>query len=86
MKWCESFWTIVFLDEFFFFSNLDESVPNPFFVHRFWLIHCALTPKLIIYRFPVTVQQWLSIPIDLSLQPRFTARDSCGYVQQQPLP
>ena len=22
------FWTKVFLDEFFFFSNLDESVPN----------------------------------------------------------
>ena len=41
-------------------------------------IHCTLTPKLIIYRFPVAVQQWLSIPnpSDLSLQPRFrSARD-----------
>ena len=38
--------------------------------HRFWYIHCTLTPKLIIYRFPVVVQQWLSIPnpSDLSLQ------------------
>ena len=46
--------------------------------HRFWHIHCTLTPKLIIYRFPVAVQQWLSIPnpSDLSLQPRFrSARD-----------
>ena len=25
--------------------------------HRFWHIHCTLTPKLIIYRFPVAVQQ-----------------------------
>ena len=33
--------------------------------HRFWHIHCTLTPKLIIYRFPVAVQQWLSIPIVL---------------------
>ena len=41
--------------------------------HRFWHIHCTLTPKLIIYRFPVAVQQWLSIPnpSDLFLQPRF---------------
>ena len=30
--------------------------------HRFWHIHCTLTPKLIMYRFPVAVQQWLSIP------------------------
>ena len=30
--------------------------------HRFWHIHCTLTPKLIIYRFSVAVQQWLSIP------------------------
>ena len=29
--------------------------------HRFWHIHCTLTPKLIIYRFPVAVQQWLAI-------------------------
>ena len=46
--------------------------------HRFWHIHCTLTPKLIIYRFPVAVQQWLSIPnpSDVSLQPRFrSARD-----------
>ena len=46
--------------------------------HRFWHIHCILTPKLIIYRFPVAIQQWLSIPnpSDLSLQPRFkSARD-----------
>ena len=46
--------------------------------HRFWHIHCTLTPKLIICRFPVAVQQWLSIPnpSDLSLQPRFrSARD-----------
>ena len=46
--------------------------------HQFWHIHCTLTPKLIIYRFPVAVQQWLSIPnsSDLSLQPRFrSARD-----------
>ena len=46
--------------------------------HRFWHIHCTLTPKLIIYRLPVAVQQWLSIPnpSDLSLQPRFrSARD-----------
>ena len=46
--------------------------------HRFWHIHFALTPKLIIYRFPVAVQQMLSIPktSDLSLQPRFkSARD-----------
>ena len=46
--------------------------------HRFWHIHCTLTPYLIIYRFPVAVQQWLSIPTpsDLSLQPRFrSARD-----------
>ena len=45
--------------------------------HRFWHNQC-LTPKLIIYRFPVAVQQWLSIPnpSDLSLQPRFrSARD-----------
>ena len=41
--------------------------------HRFWHIHCTLTPKLIIYRLPVAVRQWLSIPnpSDLSLQPRF---------------
>ena len=46
--------------------------------HRFWHIHCTLTPELIIYRFPVAVQQWLSSPnpSDLSLQPRFrSARD-----------
>ena len=45
---------------------------------RFWHIHCTLTPKLIIYRFLVAVQQWLSIPnpSNLSLQPRFrSARD-----------
>ena len=46
--------------------------------HRFWHIHCTLTPKSIIYKFPVAVQQWLSIPnpSDLSLQSRFrSARD-----------
>ena len=46
--------------------------------HRFWHIHCTLTPKLIIYMFLVAVQQWLSIPnpSDLSLQPRSrSARD-----------
>ena len=46
--------------------------------NRFWHIHCTLTPKLIIYRFPVAVQQWLSSPnpFDLSLQLRFkSARD-----------
>ena len=46
--------------------------------HQFWHIHCTLIPKLIIYRFLVAVQQWLSIhnPSDLSLQPRFrSARD-----------
>ena len=46
--------------------------------HRFWHIHCTLTPKLIIYRFPVAVQQWLSTPnpSELSLQPHFrSARD-----------
>ena len=26
--------------------------------HRFWHIHCISTPKLIIYRLPVAVQQW----------------------------
>ena len=37
--------------------------------HRFWHIHCTLTPKLIIYSFPVAVQQWLSTsnPSELSL-------------------
>ena len=37
-----------------------------------------LAPKLIIYSFPVAVQQWLSVsnPSELSLQPRFrSARD-----------
>ena len=46
--------------------------------HRFWHIHCTLTPKLIIYSFPVAVQQWPSTsnPSELSLQPRFrSARD-----------
>ena len=46
--------------------------------HRFWHIHCTLTPKLITYRFPVAVQQWLSTPnnSEVSLQPRFrSARD-----------
>ena len=46
--------------------------------HRFWHIHCTLTPKLIIYSFPVAVQQWLSTsnPSELYLQPRFrSARD-----------
>ena len=46
--------------------------------HRFWHIHCVLTPKLIIYSFPVAVQQRLSTskPSELSLQPRFrSARD-----------
>ena len=46
--------------------------------HRFWHIHCILTPKLIIYSFLVAVQQWLSMsnPSELSLQPRFrSARD-----------
>ena len=46
--------------------------------HRFGHIHCTLTPKLIIYRFPVAVQQWLSTPnpSEFSLQPCFrSARD-----------
>ena len=46
--------------------------------HRFWHDHCILEPKLIIYSFPVAVQQWLSVsnPAELSLQPRFrSARD-----------
>ena len=50
--------------------------------HWFWHIHCTLTPRLIIYRFPVAVQQWLSTsnPFDLSLQPRFrSARDQLRF-------
>ena len=46
--------------------------------HRFWHIHCILTPKLIVYSFLVAVQQWLSMsnPSELSLQPRLrSARD-----------
>ena len=46
--------------------------------HRFWHVHCILAPKLIIYSFPVAVQQWLSVSnlSELSLQPRFrSARD-----------
>ena len=41
--------------------------------HRFWHIHCTLTPKLIVYSFLDAVQQWLSTsnPSELSLQPRF---------------
>ena len=40
---------------------------------RFWYVHFALAPKLIIYSFAVAVQQWLSVsnPSELSLQPRF---------------
>ena len=44
--------------------------------HRFWHTDCTLTPKLIIYRFPVAVQQSTRNPSELSLQPRFrSARD-----------
>ena len=51
--------------------------------HRFWHIHCILTPKLIIYSFLVAVQQWLSIsnPSELSLQQRSrSARDQFAIV------
>ena len=52
--------------------------------HRFWHIHCTLTPKLIIYRFPVAVQQWLSTPnpSDLSLYNHVSGRleISCDYI------
>ena len=45
--------------------------------HRFWQIHCTLTPKLIIYRFLVAVQQRLSIP-NHHVPGRLEI--SCGYI------